>query len=285
MMGPTAQPRQDGRLHLQHGPIDLLIDADGPDRQEAFGAATWRFRTVLQELVDELPLLRSQVSASSPRGVVARRMHCATQRHAADGFVTPMAAVAGSAADEILKAMTDATPLTRAYVNNGGDIALHLRGRAMFSIAMRGADNADLGGVRISARDGVGGVATSGRAGRSLSLGIADSVTVLAADAASADVAATLIANAVDLPGHPAIRRCPAIDLDPDSDLGERLVVIGLGNLSRGEVVGALDAGLRRAEDMRRNGQIHAAALSLLGTQRLTEFPAGLKQNRELTDA
>jgi ApbE superfamily uncharacterized protein (UPF0280 family) len=32
-------------------------------------------------------------------------------------------------------------------------------------------------------------------------------VTVLARDAATADAAATLIANAVDLPGHPGVER------------------------------------------------------------------------------
>ena len=47
------------------------------------------------------------------------------------------------------------------------------------------------------------GIATSGWRGRSFSLGIADAVTVLAATAAEADAAATMIANAVDLPGHP----------------------------------------------------------------------------------
>ncbi|WP_204349766.1 hypothetical protein, partial [Klebsiella pneumoniae] len=79
--------------------------------------------------------------------------------------------------------------------------------------------------------DGIGGIATSGAQGRSFSLGIADSVTVLARDAASADAAATLIANAVDL-DHPAIRRRPARNLDPDSDLGDRLVTVGVGDLT-----------------------------------------------------
>ena len=66
------------------------------------------------------------------------------------------------------------------------------------------------------------GVATSGWRGRSFSLGIADAVTVLAATAAAADAAATIIANAVDLPGHPAIARRPASELEDDSDLGDR---------------------------------------------------------------
>ncbi len=71
----------------------------------------------------------------------------------------------------------------------------------------------------IRAEDGIGGIATSGWRGRSFSLGIADAVTVLAETAAAADAAATIIANAVDLPGHPGIVRQPASSLQPDSDL------------------------------------------------------------------
>ena len=81
-----------------------------------------------------------------------------------------------------------------------------------------------LGKVTVRAHEPIRGVATSGRHGRSFSLGIADAVTVLAADAAGADAAATVIANAVDLPGHPAIKRVPASDLEPESDLGSRLI-------------------------------------------------------------
>ena len=77
----------------------------------------------------------------------------------------------------------------------------------------------------------VRGIATSGWRGRSFSLGIADAVTVLADRAAMADAAATIIANAVDLPGHPGVVRVPARDLAPDSDLGDRLVTQGVGEL------------------------------------------------------
>ena len=39
-------------------------------------------------------------------------------------FITPMAAVAGAVADEVLAALVGPAGSTRAYVNNGGDIAL-----------------------------------------------------------------------------------------------------------------------------------------------------------------
>ena len=113
--------------------------------------------------------------------------------------------------------------------------------------------------------DGVGGVATSGRRGRSFSFGIADSVTVLARDAAGADAAATLVANAVDLPGHPGVGRAPARALDPDSDLGDRPVTVAIGPLARNEVAAALAGGRCRAEAMRAGGLIRGAALTLRG--------------------
>ena len=127
-------------------------------------------------------------------------------------FITPMAAVAGAVAEEILNAMTAAAELSRAYVNNGGDIALHLAPGEHFVAGMvERPDRPSLfGTATLDWAQPVRGIATSGWRGRSFSLGIADAVTVLADRAAMADAAATIIANAVDLPGHPAIVRVPA---------------------------------------------------------------------------
>jgi uncharacterized protein len=115
----------------------------------------------------------------------------------------------------------------------------------------------------------VRGLATSGRHGRSFSLGIADAVTVLARTAAAADAAATVIANAVDLPGHPGIRRCPARALQPDSDLGDRPVTREVCALTQTEIGVALTRGLRRAEELRAEDLIIGAALHLQGETRL----------------
>jgi ApbE superfamily uncharacterized protein (UPF0280 family) len=182
-----------------------------------------------------------------------------------------MAAVAGAVAEEILDAMTSAARLTRAYVNDGGDIALHLEPGETFAIGM--VDRPDrpslFGRATIGASDPVRGVATSGWRGRSFSLGIADAVTVLASSAAVADAAATLIANAVDLQGHPAIERTPARDLDPQSDLGDLLVTTEVGPLAADEIDNALAAGALEAEHWRRAGVIEAAALRLGEASRL----------------
>ena len=240
--GMRAPPQQrrlpDGRLHLHDGPIDLIIEAFGETSavEAAYIAAWRRFATILDELCAELPLLRAQAGADgpAPRGPVARRMAAAVAPFLARRFITPMAAVAGAVAEEVLEAMASGRRLARAYVNDGGDIALHLGPGETFSIGM--VDRPDrpnlFGRATIGAADRVRGVATSGWRGRSFSLGVADAVTVLAASAARADAAATLIANAVDIPGHPAIERAPARDLDPQSDLGERRVTIAVGPLT-----------------------------------------------------
>ena len=270
MRAPPQQRRlADGRLHLNDGPIDLIIEAFGETNAvEAAYAAAWRrFPTILDELCAELPLLRADPNAGgpAPQGPVARRMATAVAPFRARRFVTPMAAVAGAVAEEVLEAMTTGRRLARAYVNDGGDIALHLGAGEVFSIGM--VDRPDrpslFGRATIDATDSVRGVATSGWRGRSFSLGVADAVTVLAASAATADTAATLIANAVDIPGHPAIERAPARDHDPQSDLGERRVTIAVGPLTADEIGDALAAGVAEAELWRRAGLIEAAALRL----------------------
>jgi ApbE superfamily uncharacterized protein (UPF0280 family) len=263
------------RLHLQDGPIELIVEAfgDGAAVREAYGAVAGRFATILDELCAELPLLRAPADRRDCplRGVVARRMHAAVAPFAAEHFITPMAAVAGAVAEEVLGAMTAAAPLARGYVNDGGDIALHLAPGQCFAIGM--VDRPDrpslFGTATLGAEDPVRGIATSGWRGRSFSLGIADAVTVLADSAAQADAAATMIANAVDLPEHPGIARVAANELQPDSDLGFRLVTRFVPKLTAAEIDTALDAGAAVAEQVRARGLIHAAALHLQGRTRL----------------
>ena len=270
-----------GRLHLNDGPIDLVIGAFGAESAvgAAYRAATRRFSTILDELCEELPLLRSELTASGPvpRGPTAKRMDAAVRPYAQDCFVTRMAAVAGAVADEILATMLAAAELDRAYVNNGGDIAIHLAPGQSFAIGM--VDRPDspclFGQARIWASDGIGGIATSGWRGRSFSLGIADAVTILAANAAGADAAATIIANAVDLPDHPEITRMPACEFDPQSDLGARLVTRGVGALSAAGVATALTRGEMEARRLLDVNFITAAALHLRGETRVVGiYPA-----------
>jgi ApbE superfamily uncharacterized protein (UPF0280 family) len=259
----------DGRLHLQHGPIDLIVEAFGAAAEVecAYDQAIARFGDILPTLVRELPVLRRPVRDAYPllQGPVARRMAEAVWPHRAV-YITPMAAVAGAVADEMLQAMVSGRTLAKAYVNDGGDIALHLTPghqlrAGIFATALDGV-------ARLTHDRPVRGIATSGRGGRSFSLGIADSATVLAATAAAADAAATLIANAVSL-DHPAIERRPARDLDPDSDLGDLPVTVSVGALPADAIAHALDRGAAEARRLRLGGLIEGAALSLQGQWRI----------------
>jgi hypothetical protein len=281
-MSATAAFLPGGRLHLQHGPIDAILQAWGEagEVSAAYAQARDAFADVLPRLCAELPLLRTPLPAPAPEGSVARRMHEAALPFAA-GFITPMAAVAGAVADHLLAAMLAGRRLDRALVNDGGDIAVHLSPGQSFrcgivaDLAAPGLDAI----ATIGAGDGIGGIATSGRrckgqGGRSFSFGIADSVTVLAATAAAADAAATIIANAVDLPGHAAIARRRASEIDPDSDLGDRRVTWDVGPLMRDEIDTALAAGAAVARELAARGLIRAAILHLRGQRAVIGAPS-----------
>ena len=276
---PKLQQLVGERLHLSHGPIDVVLKAWGSSDavRAAYAAAAGRFPAILPQLCDELVALRTPMhERPCVEGPVARRMVEAC-RPFAGAFVTPMAAVAGAVADELLAEMTAAAPLERVFVNDGGDIAVLVAPGHALDIGVagehsRGAAPIINGTVRIDAASGVGGLATSGARGRSFSLGIADSVTVLARNAATADAAATLVANAVNV-ASPAIRRRPAHELDPDSDLRDLPVTVSVGALMPEEVDAALAGGLARAADFSRRGLIVDAALMLAGRIRTLGSP------------
>ena len=324
-MSAVAALLPDGRLHLQHGPIDCLCRSWGeaPEVRAAYGQAAGFFGSVLDGLCAELPLLRTPLPARRAEGAVARAMQVACLP-LADRFITPMAAVAGAVADAVLAAMVRGRWLSKAFVNNGGDIAFYLApgeslrcglvadltlaesswpglsGRASTRVRAPIPARAAIGGpdkpghdeedtaprtqpLPPSSLDGTflltsghpaRGLATSGRAckgrgGRSFSFGIADSVSILARSAAEADAAATIVCNAVDLPGHPAIDRRPASAIDPASDLGDRLVTYEIGPLTDAEIEIALDAGGSMADTLLRAGLIEGAVLTLCGQTRI----------------
>ena len=271
------EPNQ--RLHANHGPIDLIIDIDAEPNEArlAFEQARVFVDGVLNELVAELPMLRTPVNelinpfavfgvsnACVLRSAVAQHM-CSSVAHFNNRFITPMAAVAGSVADATLDALKASRQLRRAFVNNGGDIAMYLEGASDYKIGVCNnvQTGEQVGRVQIDAMSSVRGVASSGWQGRSHSLGIADVVTVLASNAAIADAAATMIANEINLLNSNKIERVPAIELTPDSDLKDRLVTVGVASLSADEKRTALQRGQRYAQRLCDQAVIDSAYLSL----------------------
>lgn len=260
------------RLHLQHGPIDLIIDAVGghAEVQRAYQQAVLAFDSVLDTLAGQLHKLRQVASQGADamvfNGAVARRMQRAIEPYVKFS-VTPMIAVAGAVADHVLSHMVKDCTLQRVMVNNGGDIALLLSPEtaARVGICTSVAQRTPADIVTLKLEHGIGGIATSGWQGRSHSLGIADAVTVFAESAASADVAATLIANAVNLPDSPLIERQSARLLNPDSDLQDQLVTVQVGHLSEPDIARALNAGECRAREFHERGLLKCAYLHLQG--------------------
>ncbi|WP_245583964.1 UPF0280 family protein [Rubritepida flocculans] len=270
---PQRQLLPDGRLLLEDGPIRLVIGLEGARAAvlEAREAAARALEGVLPALAEEVALLRQPLMGRPPavRHPVARRMVEAAWPYRAH-FVTPMVAVAGAVAEHVLLGLTAVPGLTMAYVNNGGDIALHLSGQATLRVGLveRPEAGAPDGLAVIRGGDAVRGIATSGWRGRSFSRGIADAVTVLATRAPEADAAASLIANAVDAE-HPLIRRAPAQSLDPDSDLRDLPVTVDVGALPPEIVHLALDRGEAFAEGLLARGLVLGACLRLQGQVRV----------------
>ena len=277
----------DGRWHFQHGPMDLILQAEGERDAvaQAHERAWHRFEGLLQELVDELPGLRAPVGDRCVlQGAVARRMWEACAPYRA-GFITSMAAVAGAVAQEIL-AGYDQPGIDRAWVNNGGDIALHLASGRSVTVGVY-ADIAALsaaqlhsglvldGKIRVTSAMPVRGVATSGWRGRSQSLGIADSVTVLARTAAQADAAATIVANAVNV-RDARIGRMPACMVRDDSDLGAIPVTVDVPALPEVQVRRALQQGLQKAQELQSGGLLWFALLACQGQFVATAAPEAI---------
>jgi uncharacterized protein len=287
----------DGRWHFQHGPIDCIVSAEGESGAAAdcVEHAWLRFGSVLDELVAELPLLRIDLSSASgarvePQGPIAKRMVEACRAHADGGrFITAMAAVAGSVAEELIAFFHDPR-IRRAYVNNGGDIALHLAPGTSFDVGLFTEPAHGLAGLpldgrfSLAAQSTVRGIATSGWRGRSFSLGIADSVTVLANSASRADAAATVIGNAVDVDDARIVRR-PASEVRDDSDLGHRLVTCAVPVLPAALVERALANGEARAQREIASGRIVAALLCLHRRARACGTVAGLENRHEALSA
>ncbi len=265
---------QENRLHLHHGPIDIIAHVEAPEeiRKCLYESASKRLSTVLEELVSELDLLKLPWSKNhpEPRGSIARKMLNAV--NGSMRFITPMAAVAGAVAEEIMETMileansidTSLESIRRMYVNNGGDISFWLNNGDSFTIGVvENTETPELNTkVCLPYESPVRGVATSGWRGRSQSLGIADAVTVLASSSANADAAATLIANDVNAE-YPGIVRKPACEGKDDSDLGMRLVTVDVPQLPERIISQALQCGAQTVRELISKEKINSAYLSL----------------------
>ena len=248
------------RLFLQHGPINIVLEAFGDNQNLAYSNVKKYFETILDDLVKDLTLLKKEVVLNRKfNNKISQSMQDATEKFAPT-FITPMASVAGSIADNILKVLVKNTNLQKAYVNNGGDVAFHLSENQIMKSSLAAIPNMI---AEIKYKDRSRGIATSGWRGKSFSRGIADSVTVLAENAAIADAAATMICNTVDIHNNPKIKKKPANNLYEDSDLKNLSITVEVGELTKVEIKEAIKNGYETAMQYVEKNLINTALIQL----------------------
>ena len=180
-----------------------------------------------------------------------------------DFDLTPMAAVAGTIADAVADWLFGCG-VTRAIVDNGGDISIRLLENETVTVGIR----SDVNDRKIShvvcldAGQITYGITTSGVGGRSFTKGIASAVTVLAARASVADAASTAIANACFVEDS-RIVQLPAEKIDPNSDLAGTLVTTEVGPLSSEKKLTAIKSAQKKAEYLLQKGVIIGAFIAL----------------------
>lgn len=239
---------------------------------EVFGVADECLKS-LGGVLDTLKRYPAHVDASLLSGP-ARVMADAVLA-TGDAYLTPMAAVAGTIADAAADHLY-ARGAQKVYANNGGDVAIRLAEGQSISVGVCfDLERGEVGRtVRIGPELEIGGVATSGLGGRSLTTGIASGVTVFSRRCANADATATLLADRsfIDVP---AVRRTRASEIDPDSDIADLDVVIGVGPLTEAERRRALGQVIDEARCQYERGGMRACIATVQG-QTETYDPEGI---------
>jgi uncharacterized protein len=189
-----------------------------------------------------------------------------------DADLTPMAAVAGTIADAVAHILFE-RGMTRVLVDNGGDIAIRSSDGEPVTVGIRlQPDRQSVShAVVLGPERTAWGVATSGIGGRSLTRGVLEAATVVAADASLADAAATAVANASYI-ADSAVLREPAEAIDPHTDIAGLDVTVRVDPLAEESRKLAIDQSLRRAEQLIANRIIMGAFVACQGRTAMTRF-------------
>ena len=271
---------EDGRVFVDYGPASMVITArkGGEALSELARSAFPLIRDSLAEIADSLPTLRQYPKdADFSRLTGLARIMADSVLSTGEPTLTPMAAVAGTMADAVADWLF-ARGADFVAVNNGGDIALRLgEGQQLRMGILHDLNGAVTQIVTLRAEDGIGGVCTSGLGGRSLTRGIASSVTVFSRRCAVADACATHLANCSYIPS-PRVHTCRADELDPESDIADLTVVCAVDALEEAEKLRALEQ--VRIETVRQfeRGNLFFAAADIQGARLWYPEPMEEKQ-------
>jgi len=268
---------QGGSVTVECGPMRLVIDArigKVPQPQQAVRAGDEAVR-FLEAVARSRPFLGRNYRGLMPHITepLALKM-VASVKAAGDEHLTPMAAVAGTIADAVADFLFE-RGMTRVLVDNGGDVAVRCSDGEPVAVGIR----PNVESKRIAHVMALGpertawGIATSGLGGRSLTRGVLDAATIVAAGASLADAAATAVANASYV-AHSAVVRKPAEEIDPFTDIAGLEVTLNVGPLPEEKKHQALDHAIRRAEKLIGNGIILGAFVACQGRTAMTPFIA-----------
>lgn len=188
-----------------------------------------------------------------------------------DTDLTPMAAVAGTMADEIANFIME-SGASKIIVNNGGDLAVRLNVGENINVGIRSnvIYQTISHVISVSCQSGIGGICTSGIGGRSFTRGVAEAVTVVAQSSAIADAAATAIANSTFIP-HQSIIRVHADKIDPDTDLEGLEVTREVKNLPEEFIERSLSVGISKAGSLAEKGIIIGTVITIKGRTVISE--------------
>jgi len=255
-------------MFLEIGPVSVVIQGEKDGRRYEFEKEPLarKINDILKEIADFLPILRQKaykIKNTKHVPEVPRRMIEAV-RAVDEVSLTPMAAVAGAVADSVKKFLKDEGP-DLISVNNGGDISIFNGTGRRFNIQIGDISTGrSLPCILSVERLEDYGIATSGFGGRSLTLGVADVVTVIAETGAMADAAATHICNCTSIVSDNVVRR-KASEVDPLTDIPDDYVTTIIGQLNEDAITIALENGLTIAYNMIKYRNIYDAVIVLQG--------------------
>ncbi len=245
---------------MEYGPTNLIVDIFESDKLEIFEKIELIVSNKLSEIASELDKLKQKSRyKTNLKSDISILMNEATKMFLPK-FITPMAAVAGSISEYLIKDVILDYDLKKISINNGGDAALYLKKNEKVKILIKNEKSIK---VTLEGINKIYGVATSGWKGRSLSLGIADSVTTIANSSAIADAASTMIANEINLINHPNIKKKLANEIDHDTDLKNNLVTVDVGNLEAEDIEKAVQKGIKYASKLINNKLIYTAIINI----------------------
>lgn len=268
---------QGGSVMVECGPMRLVIDArvgKVPQPQQAVRAADEAVR-FLEAVARSRPFLGRDYRRLMPHitDPLALKM-VASVKVVGDQDLTPMAAVAGTIADAVADFLFE-RGMTRVLVDNGGDVAIRSCDGEPVTVGIRSqVDTKSISHAIVLGPEGTAwGIATSGLGGRSLTRGVVDAATIVAADASLADAAATAVANASYVE-HSAVIQKPAEKIDPFTDISGLEVTVNVGPLPEEKKHQAIDHAIRRAEELVQHGLILGAFVAFQGKTTMTRFIA-----------